>query len=66
MYYEMNIAGCDRKLPLCRLNDDLMIGAFVNGLYQFETLLIPLVLERIVSFTADHFIVRPGTDIQRV
>ena len=29
MYYEMNIAGCPRKLPLCRLNDDLMIGAFV-------------------------------------
>ena len=29
MYYEMNIAGCNRKLPLCKLNDDLMIGAFV-------------------------------------
>lgn len=25
----MNIAGCERDLPLCRLNDDLMIGAFV-------------------------------------
>jgi len=25
----MNIAGCERELPLCRLNDDLMIGAFV-------------------------------------
>ena len=29
MYYEMNIAGCDRKLPLCPLNENLMIGAFV-------------------------------------
>ena len=25
----MTIAGCDRALPLCKLNDDLMIGAFV-------------------------------------
>ncbi len=29
MYYEMNIAGCNRKLPLCPLNEELMIGAFV-------------------------------------
>ena len=29
MYYEMTIAGCRRQLPLCRLNDELMIGAFV-------------------------------------
>ena len=29
MYYRMNIAGCDRALPLCPLTDDLMIGAFV-------------------------------------
>lgn len=29
MFYEMNIAGLTRQLPLCRLNDDLMIGAFV-------------------------------------
>ncbi len=28
-YYHMNIAGCERDLPLCRLNDKLMIGAFV-------------------------------------
>lgn len=25
----MNIAGLDRSLPLCKLNDDLYIGAFV-------------------------------------
>ena len=25
----MNIAGVDRKLPICRVNDDLYIGAFV-------------------------------------
>lgn len=29
MHYSMNIAGCKRDLPLCKLNDELMIGAFV-------------------------------------
>ena len=29
MHYSMNIAGCERKLPLCPLSEDLMIGAFV-------------------------------------
>ena len=29
MTYPMTIAGLDRQLPLCRLSDDLMIGAFV-------------------------------------
>ncbi len=29
MHYTMNIAGCERNLPLCRLNDELQIGAFV-------------------------------------
>ena len=29
MTYPMTIAGVDRELPLCRLTDDLMIGAFV-------------------------------------
>ena len=29
MYYKMNIAGLDRRLPLCPLSDKLMIGAFV-------------------------------------
>ena len=29
MHYTMNIAGCERNLPLCPLNEDLMIGAFV-------------------------------------
>ena len=28
-YYPMNIAGIDRKLPICRVTDDLYIGAFV-------------------------------------
>ena len=27
--YNMNIAGCDRALPLCPLNENLQIGAFV-------------------------------------
>ena len=29
MYHKMNIAGLDRALPLCPLNESLMIGAFV-------------------------------------
>lgn len=28
-HYEMNIAGLSRKLPICRVTDDLYIGAFV-------------------------------------
>lgn len=28
-YYKMNIAGIDHQLPLCPVNDDLYIGAFV-------------------------------------
>ena len=28
-YYHMNIAGCERDLPLCPLNDELMIAGFV-------------------------------------
>ena len=27
--YSMNIAGLERKLPICRVTDDLYIGAFV-------------------------------------
>lgn len=29
MVYPMNIAGLNRELPLCKLNDSLYIGAFV-------------------------------------
>ena len=29
MYYEMKHAGLTRKLPLCPISDELMIGAFV-------------------------------------
>ncbi len=29
MTYEIDIAGLKRELPLCRVNDDLYIGAFV-------------------------------------
>ena len=28
-YHTMTIAGCERSLPLCKLNDELQIGAFV-------------------------------------
>ena len=29
MFHEMTIAGCKRQLPLCRISDDLYIGAFI-------------------------------------
>ena len=29
MYHRMTIAGVERDLPICRVNDDLYIGAFV-------------------------------------
>ena len=29
MFYEMNVAGLKRQLPLCRVSDSLYIGAFV-------------------------------------
>ncbi len=29
MYYPLKIAGLERKLPLCKLNDNLMIAGFV-------------------------------------
>lgn len=29
MYYSMKIAGLERQLPLCKLNDELQIAAFV-------------------------------------
>ncbi len=28
-YYDINVAGLDRKLPLCKVTDDLYIAAFV-------------------------------------
>ena len=28
-HYHMTIAGCERDLPICPLNDKLSIGAFV-------------------------------------
>ena len=29
MTYEMDVAGLKRELPLCKVSDDLYIGAFV-------------------------------------
>ena len=29
MYYKMKIAGLERELPLCRINDELYIAAFI-------------------------------------
>lgn len=29
MVYHMNVAGLERDLPICKVSDDLYIGAFV-------------------------------------
>ena len=29
MYYKMNIAGLERDLPLCKINEELYIAAFI-------------------------------------
>ena len=29
MTYTMKIAGLERQLPLCKINDELYIGAFI-------------------------------------
>ena len=29
MFHEMTIAGLKRQLPLCKVTDDLYIGAFI-------------------------------------
>ncbi len=28
-YYKLKVAGCERKLPLCPISDELYIGAFI-------------------------------------
>ena len=48
MAYRMNIAGLDRDLPLCPLNDKLMIGAFVIfGDMELTTACAKALVERI-------------------
>ena len=48
MVYKMNIAGLDRDLPLCPLNDKLMIGAFVIfGDMELTTACAKALVERI-------------------
>jgi len=48
LYYKMNVAGLDRDLPLCPLNDKLMIGAFVIfGDMELTTACAKALLERI-------------------
>ena len=58
MYYKMNIAGLDRRLPLCPIGDNLMIGAFVIfGDPELTTAcaeaLLPLCPEHDVMITAE-------------
>jgi adenine phosphoribosyltransferase len=48
MYYELNVAGLKRQLPLCPLNDHMMIGAFVIfGDMELTTACAKALVERI-------------------
>lgn len=50
-YYHMNIAGCERDLPLCPLTDDLMIGAFVIfGDPELTTACAEALLKRVPAY----------------
>lgn len=51
MYYHMTIAGCNRALPLCPLNDELMIGAFVIfGDPELTTACAKALLDRVPDY----------------
>ena len=50
-YYHMNIAGCARDLPLCPLNDSLMIAGFVIfGDPELTTACASALLERAPAY----------------
>lgn len=51
MYYEMTIAGLKRKLPLCTINDDMKIAAFIMfGDVQITEASARLLLEKAPEF----------------
>ena len=65
-YYHMNIAGCERDLPLCPLNEHLMIGAFVIfGDPELTTACAAELLRRVPAYdyiiTADYKLL-PATE----
>ena len=50
-YYHMTIAGCERDLPLCPLNEDLMIAGFVIfGDPELTTACAEALLEKIPEY----------------
>ena len=50
-YYHMTIAGCERDLPLCPLNEDLMIAGFVIfGDPELTTACAEELLERVPAY----------------
>lgn len=51
MYYELNVAGLTRKLPLCPLNDKLYIAAFVLlGDYELSQACAAELLKRVPDY----------------
>ena len=53
MYYEMTIAGCKRQLPLCKINDDLYIGAFIMFSDDLDKALATFVLANGAASTGE-------------
>ena len=50
-YYRMNIAGCERDLPLCKLNEELMIAGFVIfGDPELTTACAEALLEKLPAY----------------
>ena len=51
MYYTINIAGLERNLPLCPLNENLYIGAFVIfGDVELTTAAAEALLKRVPDY----------------
>lgn len=78
MKYKMNIAGLDRELPLCKVSDDLYIGAFImfgdaeitrapkdyDYLLTAEAKSIPLIHEMArQSGAREYFVARKGLKV---
>ena len=62
-YYHMNIVGCERDLPLCPLNEHLMIGAFVIfGDPELTTACAAELLRRVPAY--DYIITAEAKGIQ--
>jgi len=64
MTYTMNIAGLERDLPLCKVTDDLYIGAFIIfGDAELTVACAKALLERIPSDSYDYMLTAEAKSI---